>query len=430
MKRISSKLALLIIAIIFISSSLSMVISTIFGYNFKGEIQSNQEAMKNSVVSLYKDHNLSMEEIIQVLKNNVFFITLEDNLSSYDLSVEEIASINQGQSHYHSGKHSHLPYTLFKIDDQYIKIGFDHNTTLFHTLASRFGLTFFAYLVVGTLLTVLAVKKMVKPLTKLTEATKEVAKGNFEIQVKNKGKDEIRLLTDHFNQMTRELKSIEMLRKDFITNFSHEFKTPLASIQGFAKLMAQSNLSIEDQQEYAHIIVEETERLSHLSSNILKLSKLENQEIVTRYSEFSLDEELRHCLLVLENKWTDKNLNLELDLEPVFIKGDASLLSQVWMNLFDNAIKFSNKNQTLKVQIIDQSDYVEIHIKDEGIGMSEEVIKRIYEKFYQGDPNHSAIGNGLGLALVKRIVELHQGSIGVESQMGRGSSFIIRLPKA
>lgn len=222
------------------------------------------------------------------------------------MSAYDLRSINQGQGHYVSGKHTSLPYTLFKVDDQYIKIGFDHNTTLFHTVASRFGLTFFSYFVVGTLLTVFAVKKMVKPLTKLTEATKEVAKGNFEIQVKSKGKDEIRLLTDHFNQMTRELKSIELLRKDFITNFSHEFKTPLASIQGFAKLMAQSNLSLEDQQEYAQIIVEETERLSHLSTNILKLSKLENQEIVTRYTEFSLDEEIRHCLLVLENKWTKR----------------------------------------------------------------------------------------------------------------------------
>lgn len=428
MKRISVKLGFLIILIIFISSIVSVIVSTIFGYNFKREIKDNQYAMSNAASLLLEDHRLTIDQVHDVLQNTVFLLTQIDTLEEVKLSPNAKSHLLKDGIYHFDGTIHQLPYTLFIANDQYFLISFDGHASLVKTIASRIGLTALSYVVVGIILTVLVVKKMVAPLIKLTEATKEVAKGNFKVQVKSKGKDEIRMLTDHFNTMARELEHIEVLRKDFISNFSHEFKTPLASIQGFAKLLGQETITTEEQQEYAAIIVEETQRLSHLASNILKLTKLENQEIIARTTSFSLDEQMRHSILLLEREWSDKALELDLSLDQVTIEGDEALLSLVWINLLENAIKFSSKHQTLRVTLKKDKRGAEVTIQDQGIGMAVETQKRVFEKFYQGDLQHAEKGNGLGLSLVKRVVDLHKGQIILESKPGHGSSFKINLP--
>lgn len=428
MKRISVKLALLIILIISLSSILSIMISAFFGFNFKKEIMDNQFAMRDAAIILMDEHDLSIDEIETVLTNTVFLMTVEENLNALEPTKVAENALQKEGTYYCSGTWNELPYTLFESGGYYFKISFDGHATLMKTVISRMGFTALSYIVVGILLTLLIVRKMVKPLLNLTEATKEVAKGNFDIQVKSKGRDEITVLTENFNQMTRELQNIEVLRKDFISNFSHEFKTPLASIQGFAKLLGQDTISPEDQKEYAAIIVEETQRLSHLSSNILKLSKLENQEIITRHTPFSLDEQMRHSILLLEREWSEKKLILNLEFEDVQINSDEALLSQVWINLLENAIKFSSDHQQLSVSIKKYNHTAEVIISDQGLGMNEETKRRIFEKFYQGDVQHSEVGNGLGLALVKRIIDLHQGEITVTSELNKGTSFKINLP--
>lgn len=202
---------------------------------------------------------------------------------------------------------------------------------------------------------------------------------------------------------------METLRNDFIVNVSHEFKTPIAAIEGYATLMQDQELSPEERADYSRLIIESTRQLSSLSSNILKLSKLENQEIVGGKKEFALDEQLRQALLLLEAQWNDKGINLELTLEPVVYYGNEELLMQVWLNLLSNAIKFTDNGGEVAVSLLSAEDAVTVRIADSGTGMTEEVMKRIFEKFYQGDKSRSAEGNGLGLPLVRRIVELSGG---------------------
>lgn len=214
--------------------------------------------------------------------------------------------------------------TILMLDDAYIKISLHPHNNILKMVASRVGLTLISYVLIGAFLISLLGKRAVKPILKLTSATQEVAKGNFDVQIENKSNDEIGQLTKNFNKMTRELRSIEYLQKDFINSVSHEFKTPIASIQGFAKLLQKGNLSEEEKQEYTNIIVEETARLAKLSSNILRISKLEHQEMITKRHEFSLDEQIRKSILLLEHEWTKKIYTLILNLMKWNIKGMRS----------------------------------------------------------------------------------------------------------
>jgi len=428
MKRISVKLTLLIFTIIALSSFISFIMSAIFGYNFKREIRINQMAMKATVEKMIDDYDLSPQDVDNIFTYTVFILTHDKDPDQLGIQEPITKIIDQEGYYYNQGKWHNLPSTVFRVKDYYFKISFDNEASLLKTISSRVGFTALSHVFFGTLLTILIVGKMVKPITKLSQATKEVAKGNFDVYVESRGQDEIKLLTDNFNKMSYELKQIEVLRKDFITNFSHEFKTPLASIQGFAKLLSQDTLTQEEQREYAEIIVEETDRMSHLASNILKLTKLENQDQLTDTSLFSLDEQIRHSILLFEQEWSEKKLNLRVDLDKIMIQGDQALLSQVWVNLMENAVKFSGPGQTIYVFSKLKDDRVEIHLLDEGIGMTSRTQKRIFEKFYQGDVNHSGAGNGLGLSIVKKIVSLHQGDIQVVSQVNQGTEFIISLP--
>jgi len=320
--------------------------------------------------------------------------------------------------------------TMLMLDDSYIKISLHPHNSIFKLVASRIGLTLLSYIIIGALLIALSGKMALKPILKLSSATKEVAKGNFDVQVENNSDDEVGQLTKNFNKMIRELKSIEYLRKDFINSVSHEFKTPIASIQGFAKLLQKGNLSKEEEQEYADIIVEETTRLSKLSSNILRLSSLENQEMLEKKTVFSLDEQIRKIILLLEHKWSNKNIDFDIELDEIQYHGDEELLQQVWINLLDNAIKFSNTNSSIIVRLYRTASAAKLEISDTGIGMSEETMLRIFERFYQGDKAHSYDGNGLGLSLVKRILDLCNGSIHVKSKLHEGSTFTVELPVA
>lgn len=276
-------------------------------------------------------------------------------------------------------------------------------------------------------------KNILKPLKELTTATKEIAAGNFNIKVDNvlnpfNQSSELGTLVDGFNNMANELKSTEMFRNDFIHNFSHEFKTPIISIRGFARQLYQGNLTPEQEREFARIIMDESEQLANMSSNVLLLTKLENQEIVTDKTTFSLDEQLRNCLILFEEQWSEKNLNLDLDLEEITIYQNAEILAHVWKNIISNAIKFSKQNGFLNIKCKRTVDHIHISIEDTGSGMTEETMAQIFDKFYQGDTSHATPGNGLGLPLTKRIVEMVGGKIFVKSTYGKGSTFTVHLP--
>lgn len=282
---------------------------------------------------------------------------------------------------------------------------------------------------VGTVISNYAGRHPLTAIMAMSRAAHDVACGNFNVRLEETSQiKELQDMAHNFNLMVKELAGTEMLRSDFVENVSHEFKTPLSAIEGYATLLQKKNLDEGKRQEYTRKILHNTKRLTALTSNILLLSHLENQEIGIRKESFCLDEQLRESLLLLENSWTEKNLELDIDLESVDYYGNKELLAHVWQNLFGNAIKFSRENGTISIRLSREGGLLITSITDTGIGMSDEVKGRIFEKFYQGDSSRSSQGNGLGLALAKRVVDLHGGTISVSSEKGKGSTFRVSLP--
>lgn len=281
----------------------------------------------------------------------------------------------------------------------------------------------------GTIIALFVGKMMIRPIQNMIDAFDELSRGNFSVKIPTNEKvAEIREMAQHFNAMAYDLSHIETLRSDFVANVSHEFKTPIAAIEGYAMLLQNPNLTQEKRSHYIEIILDNSRRLSNLSSNILTLSKLENQEMIVDNREFRLDEQIRKSILLLEGKWSAKNIEFDIDLPKQMYYGSEPLLAQVWSNILDNAIKHSPAGGIIHVNIHPVNKGLTVSIADCGEGMTEEVQRHIFEKFYQGDNSHKAEGNGLGLALVKRIVELCHGAILVQSTPGQGTTFSVTLP--
>lgn len=236
-------------------------------------------------------------------------------------------------------------------------------------------------------------------------------------------------LTDSINTMAEDLENTELLRLDFVNNFSHEFKTPIVSIAGFAKLLRSRDLTEEQRGEYLAIIEEESLRLSAMATNVLSLTRVENQTILTDVTTFNLSEQIRSCFLVLEDKWTQKCLDLVLDFDEYEISANEELLRQVWINLIDNAVKFTPYGGTVSVHIAGTGETVSVTVENTGSSISPDNTRRIFQKFYQEDRSHSAPGNGVGLAVVKRIVDLHHGLVWVRSE-NEVTAFTVKLPWA
>jgi len=284
-------------------------------------------------------------------------------------------------------------------------------------------------LLIGTVISIFGGERILRPMRKMMEATKEVASGNFNIRVDASGAKEIDRLAESFNEMAKELSSIETLRTDFIGNISHEFKTPIVSIRGFARrLRKDTTLSEEQRNEYLDIIISESDRLTRLSSNVLLLSSLESTEKVLEKAPFYLDEQLRRTILLLEPQLQKKQLEVDVNVEKVEIVANEEMLQHLWINLLNNAIKFSPDGSVITIALRQNGDNVTVAVSDRGNGMDEEVKKRIFDKFYQGDKSRATEGNGLGLSLVKRILELDKGSIAVDSQPGKGTCFKVSIP--
>lgn len=292
-------------------------------------------------------------------------------------------------------------------------------------------LLFFSSLLLGGAVALYVGKVIIKPIQKIGNAFHEVSEGNFSVRVSEDEKiDEIREIAQQFNAMTYDLAHIETLRTDFVADVSHEFKTPISSIEGYATLLQTPALSEEKRLHYTQKILENSHRLSSLTSNMLLLSKLEHQEMVTDNKQFRLDEQIRKTILLLEDKWEKKQIGFDLDLPLQMYYGSEKLLEQVWFNIIDNAIKHSPDGATIEVRLQSTASSVSVAIADHGDGMTDEVMKHIFEKFYQGDSSRKAEGNGLGLALVRRIIHICGGSISVQSASGDGSVFTVELPVA
>ena len=274
-------------------------------------------------------------------------------------------------------------------------------------------------------------RRVLTPLVKLSSASKEVARGNFDVTVNDSSKmEEVQSTFRNFNAMVRELKSISTLSSDFIANVSHEFKTPLSVIEGYAMLLQDDRLTAQEREDYLNKILINTRRLNTLVGNILMLSKMETKPLPEQYTRFRLDEQLRQVVAQLEPQWSAKGISFRVRLDEVELLGWEQVLPYVWSNLISNAIKFSPSGSVIALTLLEQRECAVVTVSDRGCGMEPDVQERIFEKFYQGDTSHKAEGNGLGLALVRQIVELSQGVVEVESQPGKGSTFRVTLPKS
>ena len=272
-----------------------------------------------------------------------------------------------------------------------------------------------------------------RPVRKIIKAAEQITQGDFSARVPDlhslDAGDGFGEIGDCFNKMAQELSGTETLRTDFIANVSHELKTPLAVIQNYGTMLQQPGLSEEKRLEYAKAVTDASRRLANLITNILKLNKLENQQIFPQAETYDLGEQLCQCLLAFENAWEEKGLDIQTDIqENVLVEADSELLSLVWNNLFSNAVKFTEPGGTLSLTLEAQEDLAVVRVGDTGCGIPPEVGKHIFEKFYQGDTSHATEGNGLGLALVLRILRMMGGSISVTSAPGEGSTFTVRLP--
>lgn len=273
-------------------------------------------------------------------------------------------------------------------------------------------------------------RRILTPMVKLSAASKEVARGNYSVQVTDSSKmEEVQTTFRNFNAMVRQLNSISTLSNDFVANVSHEFKTPLTAVEGYAMLLQDPSLSQEEREEYLEQILTNTRRLTNLVGDILLLTKIENKSLADAYSSFRLDEQIRQAVVLLQSQWMKKELSFDAELDEVSICASQDLLTLVWSNLIGNAIKFSPFGGEIELRLLDQTECVVFTIRDHGCGMSQEVQERIFEKFYQGDLSHRDMGHGLGLPMVKGIIELSEGVIEVESQEGQGTLFRVILPK-
>lgn len=297
-------------------------------------------------------------------------------------------------------------------------------------------LTFGNVLLLSFLLTALdGIRRKVtveRPAQEIQEVLKQLSCGNFNARIPV---DSMMDRYNHFceiaeniNTLAEELSGVETLRTDFIANVSHELKTPLAVIQNYGTLLQQPGLTAEKRLEYSKAITDGSRRLASLITNILKLNKLENQQIYPAVAEYDLSEQLCESLLQFETVWEKKGIEIDTDIaEDISIHADAELLSLVWNNLLSNAFKFTETGGTVSLALTADETYATITVSDSGCGMSSEVGAHIFEKFYQGDPSHSTQGNGLGLALVKRVVDIMHGEIGVQSALGKGSTFTVKI---
>jgi signal transduction histidine kinase len=276
--------------------------------------------------------------------------------------------------------------------------------------------------IIGIVISAIMSRLMLKYVNRLIDKMNQLACGNFKTRLKF-GKPicshpTVREITESFNQMAEELENTELLRGDFVNNFSHEFKTPIVSIAGFAKLLKKGNLTEEQKAEYLDIIEEESLRLSKMATNVLNMTKIDNQTILTDVTEYNLSEQIRSCVLLLEKQWSAKHLELSLEFDEYDICASEELLKQVWINLIDNAIKYSPEYGLIVIKIREKGELYHVSVANSGIEIPIEKRRKIFEKFYQADESHSRTGNGVGLSIVKSVIDLHGGQVSVDCKNG------------
>ena len=305
---------------------------------------------------------------------------------------------------------------IFLVQNTYVALAFEAAGTLVMLILLLVPLNTLVY------------RRRMREIRVLYDAIQKVAAGDYSSKISANEKGQISPIYEDFNKMCAELESVQILRNDFLNNYSHEFKTPIASIKGFAELLLEKDLSPEEQRQYLEIIVDESTRLSNLSTNTILLSKLSSQQIVTDTEDYDLSEQLRQCSIILSRKWLEKDITFSAELIPIHIQGNKEMMQHLWLNLIDNAIKYTPAGGEITVSMTKMENWAVIQVSDTGEGIDDEAMKNLFNPYFQGDSSHSHQGLGLGLSIAKRIVELCKGTISVESKPGVGSTFTVTLP--
>lgn len=319
----------------------------------------------------------------------------------------------------------------FRIDDQtyVITVQKDFSSTK-DIFMKSYTSAAIIFMMTGSIVFLIVADIIVKPISRLTKVTDELAKGNYKVRVNYEGKDEISSLYASFNQMAVRLAKQETIRQQFISDVSHEFQTPLTAISGFATILKNENLTDEQRQKYADIILFNSNRLSHLSKNMLQLTLLDGEDTSLDKSEFPLIEQLNRVIEMEDNAALSKDIEIEFihPKKEFIIEADESRMEQVWINLLSNAIKYTNEHGVVTVEVRRTPTELQVRFEDTGVGMSQDAISHIFERFYRQDKSRTIEGNGLGLSIVKRIIDLHHYKIDVESQEDVGSVFTVYIP--
>lgn len=354
-------------------------------------------------------------------------IYIQKDISNFEIDKNQMDILNKNGIVYLK-VHKYKVQAITKINNKYFIIStIDNRDFEFSPLLIDLWILLITILVSFCILS-FATRAIIGPIEKLESATNKIANGDYNVKIETKAEDEIGKLINNFNSMANELKNIDYMQKDFINNVSHEFKTPITAIKGYLTILKNENISQEERLEYIDIVLDEINRLSYLSTSILELSKLDNMNSFKDNEKFSLDEQIRKTVILLEKEWSKKNINLNMNLQSIYYYGKEEYLNQVWLNMINNAIKFSDENGIINISCNKNANEVIVVIEDFGCGMDEKTQKYLFNRFYKGDDSRNESGYGLGLAISKKIVELFNGSIKVESELNKYTRFIVKLP--
>lgn len=401
------------------------------GPEIRRDAHSSITETARNIQDLVKNSEMTVNEAASFFAKSDTEITVLNSLDELDfpLSPMDTELLERGEIlSKMPDRDGRAMFAVFAAEDKWIILRPDRHRG---PMADFMGMQIFYVavpLALGTVLIVLASITVAKPIKRISDASKKVAEGDFSVQLEPKGSGEIRELTENFNSMIRGLSANEYLHKEFVSNISHEFNTPITSLKGYAKLLKSGGLTEKQREEYADIIIAESDRLSRLSADMLKLSELEHGGISPEYKVFSLDEQIRSAVILLQQSWESKNISLDIDLEETSFTGDEPLLYQLWINLVSNAVRYTDSGGRIGIVLSKGSGTVLVSVSDTGRGMTPEEADNAFRRFYKADKSRSSGGTGLGLAIAKKIAELHGGSISVSSAEGTGSTFTVVLP--
>lgn len=384
----------------------------------------NEQLRKRTdqIEQLMQDQNLSFAEASQYMDQSLIQTTQRNQLPS--LSSSERDQLEQDGEITIDGTWIDPAQYIRQTESGYLVSTPIAGQRILDGLQTSGVIGIVVTIIVAFILTWLAVTLVTRRIRRISEAAIEVTNGNYDVSITEGGNDEVALLVENFNHMTEALRRNDHLAKDLVASISHELKTPIASIQGFSRLL-QTEENPDKRQQYLSIMEQESIRLSRLTSNLVRLSRLDHQTIIER-KRYRLDEQLRTCLLLLERQWTEKSLRLELDLPEVFVEWEEELMQHVWLNLLENAIRFSPESGVLEVTL-HEGKQIRVTIRDEGPGIAEQDLPYVFDRFYQGEQSRANVGHGLGLSIVKRIIDLHDGELTIENHPNQGAIVTVTL---